>query len=188
MTRNTTTSNGPRYQIISQENKQILLRLVLDDNMSIKTASEQLQINYGSARRIVSVEKNRQAKFQRYDPNNVDGPEKVNSRGLRGRPTKLTASILGSIERVITGHNTIALKQIKTHLRENDDVNLPLSTIFNALLKLRITLKAGSKLLDRVNSEATLNARMEYARSFANYSPIDKKTAFLLMNQVLTCI
>jgi hypothetical protein len=42
------TGNASRYKMISQENKQILLRLVLNDNINIKIASEQLQINYGS--------------------------------------------------------------------------------------------------------------------------------------------
>jgi hypothetical protein len=115
---------------------------------------------------IVSAEKNKQARLQRYEPCNVNEPVEVNFRSIQGRPTRL--SILDSIERV---GNTIALRQIKTYLRENYDINL-------SLLKLRITLKSSSKLLDRVNSEATLN--MEYASFFTNNSPTDKRNCIFI--------
>ena len=57
----------------------------------------------------------------------------------RGRRPKIDENILNSIDLIISRYNTSSLKFIKEKLFEVNNISLSISSIFNALVKLRIS-------------------------------------------------
>uniref|UniRef100_A0A914X175 Tc1-like transposase DDE domain-containing protein n=1 Tax=Plectus sambesii TaxID=2011161 RepID=A0A914X175_9BILA len=82
---------------------------------------------------------------------------------------KLTAEILERIKEAVERCPVATLKQINQRLEE-DQIVLSKSTIFNGLVKLKITLKKCHHELDRVNSAATIASRQAYALDFSTHA------------------
>ncbi|KAK6032606.1 hypothetical protein OSTOST_01210, partial [Ostertagia ostertagi] len=135
------------------------------DGKTIREAAEFAGVNASTARNIVSA--------YRWEGAIVHRPCGGSRR------IKLTSDVLQTIEEIVERHPEDNLVQMQRRLKE-DDINLAVSTIFNALLKLKITLKKSHHELDRVNSTTTIASRQAYALDFTAHAPQDKEKCIFI--------
>lgn len=150
------------YSKVSKQNAQHLLKFVNDDGISIKDAAKQLCISYDNARKIIGKSKKL----------SNDGDN--SGKEAPGRKTLLTSEVLDGIEAIVEENSSYTIEDIRRLLNERKGVTLSKSTVDNGLRSLMITLKRGSLVLDRVNSDETIERRMRYASMFTSESPEDK--------------
>ena len=156
------------YNKITKEKKSNLINAVLNEGFPIKDAARLFNVNYGSAKRIIAEVKRLKLTTELYK----NSEEKIISKS--GRKTKLTTEIMECMENAVQECPTYTLKSIKEHVSRTKNLEISIPTIHRALEKMMITLKVGSKLIDRVNSESTLILRADYARNFNMNAPIDR--------------
>ena len=126
-----------RYRRTTLTQKEILVTLVQVGARSIHEAAHVAGVNESTARNIISAYRKEGAIVQRSCGGN--------------RRSKLTAEVLQRIEEIVEQHpedNT--LRKIQERLKEVN-IELAVSSIFNALRKLKIKLKKCHYELDRVN-------------------------------------
>ncbi|KAI5153029.1 hypothetical protein ENBRE01_3093 [Enteropsectra breve] len=123
------TINQIRYDKISNEKRQSLLRLVKEQGQSIKEAAGLLQIKYSTARTIISnYEKTHIITLQ---------PKGGSIKTVR------TRIICDKIDEIISFNPQFTLKEIKSKLLELSEGTLviSLSSINRCLQDLKITMK-----------------------------------------------
>lgn len=160
------TNEGPTlntqrtiHRGIDYTRRDILVRLVHERGLSIKSAAASAGINYNSARSII----------MRY---NHSGELTSDKRG-GARGIVLTNRVLARIEHYIEENPAATLIQLQHKLRE-EGINISKSSVENALAHLEITLKKSRRELARVNEPATIEARKRFALEFAANAPQDR--------------
>uniref|UniRef100_A0A0N5BH91 Paired domain-containing protein n=1 Tax=Strongyloides papillosus TaxID=174720 RepID=A0A0N5BH91_STREA len=145
------------YRDISNDARNRLIKLVMDQGYSIKDASNMMEINYSSARTIISKFKN----------------QNIISKKPKGGSIKkcLTPEIINEIKEIISENPSYTLKEIKRDIQNirDSDFQISLSTIDRCLKELGITVKKSHGKLDRVNDPDKIRQRKEYALWFNNY-------------------
>ena len=162
---NSESGDNPPTQIrklkaTSPQQKTALITFVLDSGYSISDAADMIGINPSTARGIV----------KRYRDNGGEFKKKVGDK----TPKKLTPLVLVEIEAMVENNHFITLKKMKTLLAAKD-IFISQASIFNALQKLKLTLKLARCEVDRMNAPEIIAKRKVYARHFHRHSPPDKK-------------
>ncbi|CAH8586406.1 unnamed protein product, partial [Dicrocoelium dendriticum] len=124
--------------------RETLTKLVLVDGKTTREAAEVAGVNASTARNIINAYKREGSNTQR-------------TCGGNNRE-KLTPNVLQRVEEAVERHSEDTLVQLQMRLRENG-INLSVSSVFNALRRLKITIKKCRYELDRVNSAMTIASR-----------------------------
>lgn len=144
------TVNKKKNNSITNEQRSNLIEMCNVQSFPLKEAAEILKIKYTTAWKIV----NEFEKTQRKTRKPTGGPRKL----------VLTCNILNDIEEIVSIHPDFTLKEIKERLQQrNQELEISLTSIDNALKSLMITLKKSHRELDRVNSENSIQLRKNYA-------------------------
>jgi hypothetical protein len=88
--------------------------------------------------------------------------------------------VLRSIEEIVECSPVVTLIEVKDKLESAYTLIISIATIHRALQNLKITLKNGYRVLDRVNAPATLEQREQYALEFARNAPTNKKKCIFI--------
>jgi transposase len=104
-----------------------LIVLVYEDGYNIKQAASTLRLKYNTARTIIAQYKK-------------SGKIYASRRG-GGSVSKLTDSTLSVIENKVSQNPLLTIKQLKSVLLEESNINISSSTIDRGLQKLMITMK-----------------------------------------------
>lgn len=151
---------------ISNDTKTVLFRMVEEEGKSIKDASAFLDIPYPNAKKLVKG-------FR-------DNYDNVGNFGRAGAPKKLNEDVLNKIESISQENASYTLKQMQDILFERHNIKLSISSVQNGLSSLLITTKKASPCLLRVNEEATLTKRADFASFFAREAPEDKNKCIFI--------
>lgn len=146
----------PKYNKTSVDKKEILIKCY-EDGESIADSAKIAGVNKKTASSIIC----------RYKK---DGNIIVNQNRGGKRNFKLNNNILEKIEKLVEENPCIKLKNISEKIRESG-VQLSLTSINNALKKLRITLKCASINIEQLNSPETIQKRKLYAINFTDHAP-----------------
>lgn len=133
-----------------------------EEGNTIAEVSRITSVNINTTKTIIS-------RYKKNDCEIVELP-----RGSKSQK-KLSPQILEQIETIVESEPGITLKNIRKKLFEQFNVMLALSTIFNGLKELKITLKMASIEMDRMNSASAIENRRQYASQFAIWSPQQKE-------------
>ncbi|KAI5150378.1 hypothetical protein ENBRE01_1459 [Enteropsectra breve] len=162
------TINQIRYDKISNEKRQSLLRLVKEQGQSIKEAAGLLQIKYSTVRTIIS----------NYEKTHIITLQ------LKGGSIKTvrTRIICDKIDEIVSFNPQFTLKEIKSKLLELSEgiLVISLSSINRCLQDLKIKLKLCHRELDRVNALDKIQLRKEYALWFNNHFQNDFSRAIFI--------
>ncbi|KAF7699607.1 hypothetical protein CDIK_1133 [Cucumispora dikerogammari] len=151
----TTGDNSVRYTSYSDEKRRNLIRLVEDQGFSIKTAANNLEINYNSARSVI-------AQFRQ------TGKVVKSPKGGKNKIV-LTENVCRQIENLVSEHPDYTLKEIRQRLLTSPSISfISLATIDRCLTDLGITIKLSHRELDRVNAPDKIKARKKYALWFSD--------------------
>ena len=146
------------YENISNKKRNNLIRLVFEQNYTIKSAAIALDIKYSTAKTIIK-------KYER-----TSNSCKENQGGKRFEI--VNEDILNKIENIVESNGSLTLKEIKTKLLtslNNFNFQISLNTIDRCLQKIGISLKNNHKELYRVNLPDKIELRKEYSLWFNNF-------------------
>lgn len=143
-----------KYKTNTDEQKKLLIKLVVIDGITVSEASKITGINNQTCYSILK-------KFK------ITGSFKNNIKG-GNKNMKITEEMKHFIEKLIEINSSITLKDIKENIYNNYNISISLSSIYRILLSLKITLKKASIQLERVNEEIYIDKRKEYALWFNN--------------------
>ena len=146
---------------VSNEKRQSLIKMVIDNGKTIKDAAVDLDINYSTARTIISQFHCNKKIF-------------LSRKGGSCRRIS-TPDVCKEIEDIISENPGLTLMEIKSAVEalHQGQFQISISTINRCLSDLLITVKRAHRELDRVNLATTISARKEYALWFNNYSSVD---------------
>ena len=162
---NNDQNNGPRekkiYENITNEKRSSLVRMVMEQSVSLKDASNVLQVNYSSARSILRSFKT-----------TGDIHRKLKGGSLR---RVCTADVIDKIESIVSENPGYTLKEIKICLEMEigKEYTISLSSIDKCLNELGVTLKKAHRELNVVNSQGKIQQRKDYSLWFNNYFSVD---------------
>ncbi|KAF7685397.1 hypothetical protein CDIK_3854 [Cucumispora dikerogammari] len=175
----TTGDNSVRYTSYSNEKRRNLIRLVEDQGFSIKTAANNLEINYNPARSVI-------AQF-RQTGKVVKSPKGGKNKIL------LSENVCRQVENIVSEHPLYTLKKMWQRLLTTPSISsISLETIARCLIDLGITIKLSHRESDRVNALDKIEARKEYGLWFSDNFSVSQdnvvyldETSFNLHNQRL---
>jgi transposase len=167
--RNESGNENNKRKRISEDKKDSLYNMVYGEGLPIKFVAEQLKLNYSTARDILSIIKRNERKGSSEEEGAMENYEVRR----RGAPYRINGDILRIIDGIVSTNPGITLKGICGLLEGSHGIVISKSTVDRALKTLKVTLKTSCKVLDRVNSEDTIEKRYAYASHFIESAPRD---------------
>lgn len=146
-------SKRSKYGKISNEKRESLINLVMEEGESITKAANLMKMKFHTARTIIANYK-------------ATGAIDQKPKGGKGK-TILSEAVMMKIEELISINPEYSLKELQTRLQDNG-YKISLSSICRSLQSLKITRKMCHRELDRVNESLKIQQRKEYALWFNN--------------------
>ncbi|VDL80264.1 unnamed protein product [Nippostrongylus brasiliensis] len=121
-----------RYNGVTRKQKEILIKLALVDGKKTREAAMIAGINENTARGLIRAYKREGEIVER------------NRGGCNAQ--KITPEVMEFIEETVEQNPQYTLEQVRRSLKDEKNVDLSVSSVFNALGKLRITLKKAHRV------------------------------------------